>query len=1112
MAATVSVMGVVVAAVVYIGTSTPTAKPVFESEMQLAIDRPIAVYELDFFFSPRATLADFIESLNAIFNSDFPGSCIKVIVTAFSVKPIMVPGSSNGMDQTKKDTPALVVLNASAYFTEAKTAQQIRTALTNYTRLIVLINKYSGQPSGRLSTIDMQRSTFTDAVPEEITRYRAKALKDITVDDIPSVPDPVPEPDGVSTTSPPPSARTCDRFMPAYMSVTFERSFAAMEQLAFVDPVSTLRDLAATVQNKIFSTFSITFVKLEILLFSDSPIFISQTNTVLTTVICRIFLTSHQHSTLIASSFGASTQYITLLNTFDDSSSALASFSPKYSIFTNSYDQALTSKETTELTGLCIKNLYTVTMSTPTTTTRKPTTPYTTQPTKPSTSPTTILTPRLPPHRAQLLPRQLQPVQAQVVLAPALVPVPPPPQQQRQLPLVPLPLPQRPKLLAPPVSPPLQQQLPLLAPPVPVPPPLQQRPKLRAPPVPVPPPLQQQLPPLAPPVPAPPPLQQRPKLRAPPVPVPLRLQQQLPPLAPPVPVLPPLQQRPKLLVPPVPVPLRLQQQVPLLAPPVPVPPQLPQLLAPLVPLVPPPLQPQPLKLLARPVPVPPLLPQQLKLLAPPVPAPPVPAPPVPAPPVPAPPVPAPPVPAAPPLPQQQKLLAPLVPVPPLLPQQLQLLAPPVPVRPPRQQQLKLRAPPVPVPPLLPQLLAPLAPVPPPLPQQPKLLAPPVPVRPPRQQQLKLRAPPVPVPPPLPQLLAPPVPVPPLLPQLLAPPVPVRPPRQQRLKLRAPLVPVPPLLPQQLRLLAPLLPQPPKLQAPPLPQQLQLLAPRVPPRPQQQLKLQAPPAPVQLAPVPVVPPAPVVPPVPVVPALPVPPVPPQRLSTSTTSVSTSTSSTSTTSTTSTTTSATTRTTTTTSASTSSTSPSTASTKGSTTMVTTALQATTGLSTIGTPAVTTTSRCRLNDGAHEAYMSLGLLLSIANDDNTEYFDMSSAFENFRSTINTRLQAMFPATFLKFNILMMSNGPIEFTAAGRKRRKRQLNRATVVIVIGNAYFTESVARANIRTSFQGYTLNIDLKRSDDSRSSRVSYFSADHSIFGDTMLTDLNSDEIAYLTPVC
>ena len=148
-----------------------------------------------------------------------------------------------------------------------------------------------------------------------------------------------------------------------------------------------------------------------------------------------------------------------------------------------------------------------------------------------------------------------------------------------------------------------------------------------------------------------------------------------------------------------------------------------------------------------------------------------------------------------------------------------------------------------------------------------------------------------------------------------------------------------------------------------------------------------------------------------------------------------------------------------------------------------------------------------------MSLGMLLSIANDDHAEYFDMSAAFENFRSTINARLQATFPASFLKFNILMMSDGPIEMSATGRRRRKRQLlNRSTLVIVICNAYFTASVTRANISTSFQGYTLNVDVKRSDNSRSSRVSYFSVDHSMFGDTSLTDLNSDEIAYLTPVC
>ncbi|CAF1656396.1 unnamed protein product, partial [Adineta ricciae] len=261
-ALTVGLIGAVIVAVAIVGRETPAVKPVFGSDMHVILDLPIAAYELDLFFDPRATLADFIESLNTVFMSAFPDSCLKVVITGFSIKPIIVIDTSNNMDQTKRDTPSIVVLHGSVYFTEAKTAEQIRMTLTDYTRLIILINKYTGKPSERLSTINMQRSTFTDAILIEITVYRARQLRDITIDIIQPVPDLVPEPvsSGTSTILPSSLARACNHFVPAYMSVTFERLLTAMEQHSFADPVSVLHDLAITVQNKIFSTFSISFV------------------------------------------------------------------------------------------------------------------------------------------------------------------------------------------------------------------------------------------------------------------------------------------------------------------------------------------------------------------------------------------------------------------------------------------------------------------------------------------------------------------------------------------------------------------------------------------------------------------------------------------------------------------------------------------------------------------------------------------------------------------------------------------------------------------------------------------------------------------------------------
>ncbi|UJR32391.1 hypothetical protein I4U23_019853 [Adineta vaga] len=323
---TVGIMASIIVSTIIITQKTQELPPVYESNIHLVLDRSIAVYELDLFYDPRATLEDFIESLNFEYKSYFSLTCLKLIVTAFKLKPIALEKLPSPIEQISKDTPSNVVLNVTVFFNQSYTAEEVRAALINYIRIIYLINKYNGKPSGRFATINLEKSIFTATILSSFKKKDALMQKDVEINMSPQdyVLETIQGSSNSFPTSPPVQEKTCDSFVPAYMSITFERSFPTTEKRQFADLASTLQDLATNVQNRIKSKFGSSFIKLDILLFSDQPILFSNTQTVLTTVVCRIYLTSNQRAILIEQSFKDDTQSIALLDVTNVPSSALA--------------------------------------------------------------------------------------------------------------------------------------------------------------------------------------------------------------------------------------------------------------------------------------------------------------------------------------------------------------------------------------------------------------------------------------------------------------------------------------------------------------------------------------------------------------------------------------------------------------------------------------------------------------------------------------------------------------------------------------------------------------------------------------------------------------------
>ncbi|CAF1333735.1 unnamed protein product [Adineta steineri] len=279
-----AVLAAIIGTGVFVAIAIPnvlTDQYVVQADMHLVVDRLIADYELDQFYSAKKTLTDFISSLNDKYSARFPDSCIKLVVTTFSAKPIVFESLPNDFEEKPNGTPSIVTLNATVYFNKnyTYTKDEIRSALINYTQMIYLVDIYGGS-SGALGIIDLDKSIFTDTYRTTLTVDDAKKQQDCDTDDteinVVTAPGPL---ISANQTNPTPTITIspCQSFVQSYMSITFERTLANNERSVFNSSSSTLQQLDTDLQTRIISRFGDLFVKLDILLFSDTPILITNT-------------------------------------------------------------------------------------------------------------------------------------------------------------------------------------------------------------------------------------------------------------------------------------------------------------------------------------------------------------------------------------------------------------------------------------------------------------------------------------------------------------------------------------------------------------------------------------------------------------------------------------------------------------------------------------------------------------------------------------------------------------------------------------------------------------------------------------------------------------------
>ncbi|CAF1021128.1 unnamed protein product [Adineta steineri] len=136
---------------------------IVRAEIYVALDRLVASYELDELYSRRQTLHDIIDGLNKQFSQAFPETFFKLVITAFSGKPILITDLKRKKRQY--DQPSIVTVNGTVYFVANYTGNDILNALKNYSQMITLVT-VDGQPSTKLATFSILYSRCTDTYPD----------------------------------------------------------------------------------------------------------------------------------------------------------------------------------------------------------------------------------------------------------------------------------------------------------------------------------------------------------------------------------------------------------------------------------------------------------------------------------------------------------------------------------------------------------------------------------------------------------------------------------------------------------------------------------------------------------------------------------------------------------------------------------------------------------------------------------------------------------------------------------------------------------------------------------------------------------------------------------
>ncbi|CAF1021205.1 unnamed protein product [Adineta steineri] len=179
----VGVLVSVVAASIAIGIIATkyfrSSQLIVRADIYVALDRLVASYERDVLYSRRQTLHDIIGGLNTTFSQAFPGTFFKLVITAFSGKPILITDLSKKKRQY--DHPSIVTVNGTVYFVANYTGNDILNALKNYSQMITLVT-VDGKPSTKLATFSTLYSTSTDTYAGPDSRSKVDVEKLLSID------------------------------------------------------------------------------------------------------------------------------------------------------------------------------------------------------------------------------------------------------------------------------------------------------------------------------------------------------------------------------------------------------------------------------------------------------------------------------------------------------------------------------------------------------------------------------------------------------------------------------------------------------------------------------------------------------------------------------------------------------------------------------------------------------------------------------------------------------------------------------------------------------------------------------------------------------------------
>ena len=142
--------------------------------MKVALDRFITENELPEFYDKRQTLHSLIRNIDHTLHAAFSQSFVKIIVHDFTHRPkiIFENNQSNILDS---GLPSLVILNATAYFVQNYTKNDIYNAMKDFSEWVVLRAK-NDRPSGALAHISLSNSIFMGTIPCEYTVGEVKSF------------------------------------------------------------------------------------------------------------------------------------------------------------------------------------------------------------------------------------------------------------------------------------------------------------------------------------------------------------------------------------------------------------------------------------------------------------------------------------------------------------------------------------------------------------------------------------------------------------------------------------------------------------------------------------------------------------------------------------------------------------------------------------------------------------------------------------------------------------------------------------------------------------------------------------------------------------------------